>query len=204
MLFNSYVFILFFLPISLMLYFGLNRLGKEAGAKWALISMSLFFYAYFHISYLFLIVGSILFNFLFSKIIYRQGRGLKGKIILAIGVVVNLNVIFYYKYFNFFLENANAWFQTDFQFKTILMPLGISFFTFQQISYLVDSYQGETEDYRLVDYILFITFFPQLVAGPIVLHNEMMPQFRDKSRKGLNQDYLAAEFGFLRLDYLKR
>lgn len=204
MLFNSYIFILFFLPISLMLYFGLNRLGKEAGAKWALISMSLWFYAYFHIFYLFLIVGSILFNFLFSKIIHRQGRGLKGKIILAIGVAVNLGVIFYYKYFNFFLENANAWFQTDFQVKTILMPLGISFFTFQQISYLADSYMMETKDYRMVDYVLFITFFPQLVAGPIVLHNEMMPQFRDKSRKSLNYDQLACGIRLFAIGLFKK
>ncbi|MCM1194085.1 MAG: MBOAT family protein [Butyrivibrio sp.] len=191
MLFNSYIFILFFLPVTLLLYFGLNRLGRETAAKWALIGMSLWFYAYFHISYLFLIVGSILFNFLFSRALCRLGRGTKGKLVLAVGITVDIGVIFYYKYFNFFLESVNTWFQTGFQIKAVLMPLGISFFTFQQISYLVDSYRMETGNYKMVDYVLFITFFPQLVAGPIVLHDEMIPQFREKFRKRLNQDRLA-------------
>lgn len=204
LLFNSYIFILFFLPVTLALYFGLNRLRREEGAKWVLVGMSLWFYAYFHISYLALIVGSVLFNFLYAKMLCRQDKNLKGKIFLVIGIAVNLGAIFYYKYFNFFLENTNAWFRTDYELKTILMPLGISFFTFQQISYLVDSYRMETKDYRIVDYALFVTFFPQLVAGPIVLHSEMIPQFQDKSRKKLSQEKLACGIHLFAIGLFKK
>ena len=191
MLFNSYIFILFFLPLTLIVYFGFNQLGKENMAKWALIGLSLWFYAYFHVSYLFLIVGSILFNFFYSKILCRQSGGTKGKTLLALGIAVNLGLIFYFKYFNFFVDNLNMLFRTDYHVGRILMPLGISFFTFQQVSYLVDSYRKETADYKMVDYALFVTFFPQLVAGPIVLHDEMIPQFKDPARKKLSQEKLA-------------
>lgn len=204
MLFNSYIFILFFLPITLVLYYGLNSLNKEEGAKWVLVGMSLWFYAYFHFSYLVLLVGSVLFNFFLSKIICRQEKSQKGKVYLALGIAVNLGAIFYYKYFNFFMENVNVLFQTDFTVKTILMPLGISFFTFQQISYLVDSYRMETKNYRMVDYALFITFFPQLVAGPIVLHNDMIPQFHDKYRKKLSQDKLACGIHLFAIGLFKK
>ena len=191
MLFNSYIFILVFLPATLLLYFGLNKLGKETLAKWALIGMSLWFYAYFHISYLFLLTGSILFNFLYSRLLIRLRGVTRRKILLAGGIAVNLCLIFYYKYFNFFVENINLFFSADFNLRKILMPLGISFFTFQQISYLVDSYHLETKDHKPVDYALFITFFPQLIAGPVVLHSEMIPQFQDPARKKLSQDKLT-------------
>lgn len=192
MLFNSYIFILFFLPLVLVLYFGLNHFGKETGAKVVLIGMSLWFYGYFHAWYLLLILVSILFNYLCSRMMLRQGCStVYRKIILAIGILVNTGAIFYFKYFNFFLENVNFLFGSNMALKEILMPLGISFFTFQQISYLVDSYRMETAEYDFVDYALFVTFFPQLVAGPIVLHQEMIPQFRDKARKKPDQDKLA-------------
>lgn len=191
MLFNSYIFILFFLPTALALYYGLNRLGKETAAKWVLIGMSLWFYAYFHVSYLFLLVGSLLFNYFYSRLLIGK-NGEKGvRILLAAGIAADLGLIFYFKYLNFCVENINAVFHGNFNVGRILMPLGISFFTFQQISYLVDSYRLETKDYKIVDYALFITFFPQLVAGPIVLHNEMIPQFLDRARKKLSQDKLA-------------
>lgn len=192
MLFNSYIFILFFLPVALLVYFGLNHFGKETLAKVFLIGMSLWFYAYFHLSYLAILLSSIVVNFGLSKLVYSPKVSLLGrKAILTGGILLNVGVIFYYKYFNFFLENVNWIFGEDYVTKSILMPLGISFFTFQQISYLVDSYRGETKDYAFVDYALFVSFFPQLIAGPIVLHEEMIPQFRDKARKKLNQDMLA-------------
>ena len=192
MLFNSYIFILFFLPVALLLYFGLNRIGKEIGAKIALIGMSMWFYGYFHISYLLLLIGSILFNFLCSRMILKDswGTGTR-KLVLGVGVVANIGVIFYFKYYNFFLENINVLFKTSIPLKEVLMPLGISFFTFQQISYLVDSYRKETKEYKFVDYALFVTFFPQLIAGPIVLHQEMIPQFNDTLRKKINSERFA-------------
>lgn len=204
MLFNSYIFILFFLPVTLILYFGLNRMGKEVLAKWTLVCMSLWFYAYFHVSYLFLITGSVLFNFMCSRILCRPEGVQKRKIVLAAGIIVNLSAIFYFKYFNFFLENVNYFFHTDLRIGQILMPLGISFFTFQQISYLIDSYRLETRNYQMVDYVLFVTFFPQLIAGPIVLHDEMIPQFLDKSRKSLSQDQLARGIYFLAIGLFKK
>ena len=192
MLFNSYIFILLFLPVALFLYFGLNHIGKETEAKISLVIMSLWFYGYFHVSYLLLLVGSILFNFVCSRMLLRSGRGINHRrLLLGIGITANIGVIFYFKYYNFFLENVNGLFRTDIPLKEILMPLGISFFTFQQISYLVDSYREETGEYTFVDYALFVTFFPQLIAGPIVLHQEMIPQFNDKARKKLGSEKFA-------------
>lgn len=101
---------------------------------------------------------------------------------MALGVAANLMVLFYYKYFNFFVDNINKVLKTDFGLENIILPLGISFFTFQQVSFLVDRYRGETEEYSLLDYSVFVAFFPQLVAGPIVLHKDLIPQFSQKER----------------------
>ncbi len=95
----------------------------------------------------------------------------------------NIAVIFYFKYYDFFLENVNILFNRSFELKNIVLPLGISFFTFQQVSYLVDSYKGETKDYAFDEYMLFVSYFPQLIAGPIVLHGEVIPQFRSRKRR---------------------
>ena len=204
MLFNSYIFILFFLPVTLMLYYGLNALGKENIAKMALIGMSLWFYAYFHVSYLLLISASILFNYTCSKMLLKTKNNLTQKIFLTSGILVNIGIIVYFKYFDFFVENINLLFGSNFSMLHILMPLGISFFTFQQISYLVDSYRRETENYNFVDYALFVTFFPQLVAGPIVLHQEMIPQFNDKARKKISQDKLARGISLFAIGLFKK
>ena len=192
MLFNSYIFILFFLPLTLLLYYVLNKLQKYTAAKVILIAMSLWFYAYFEITYLWIIIASIIFNYLVSKQLQPNKHAIKlSKTLLTLGIFINVGLIFYFKYFNFFLDNMNLLFDTSIPLLSVLMPLGISFFTFQQISYLVDSYRGETDHYSFIDYALFVTFFPQLVAGPIVLHNEMIPQFNDTYKKTLNQDMLS-------------
>jgi len=184
MLFNSYIFILFFLPLVLSVYFGINLLKKYKIADIWLIGMSLWFYAYFNISYLFLICGSIIINYLISRLINKDGlsSGYK-KSLLLFGILLNLGSIFYFKYFNFFIINVNMLFKQSFETLNIILPLGISFFTFQQISYLVDSYRGETKEYGFIEYALFVSFFPQLIAGPIVLHNEMIPQFREEEKR---------------------
>lgn len=191
MLFNSYIFILFFLPMTLFLYFGLNHFRRERAAKLVLTAMSLWFYAYFHVGYLAVILISVFMNYMCSRILLKAENPALRKVILSVGIVGNVSVIFYFKYFNFLLENMNYFLHSSFVLKSIIMPLGISFFTFQQISYLVDSYRGETSDYDMIDYVLFVTFFPQLVAGPIVTHKEMMPQFRDSARKRFSQEKLA-------------
>ena len=191
MLFNSYIFVLFFLPMALVLYYGLNRLGRYTMAKVMLVCMSLWFYAYFHVSYLFLIIGSVLFNYTCSKWLLCLNRKKARILLLTFGILVNLCAIFYFKYFNFFISNVNFLFHTSISLGEILMPLGISFFTFQQISYLVDSYKQETLGYTFLEYTLFVTFFPQLIAGPIVFHQEMIPQFREAKSKYLDQYMLA-------------
>ena len=120
MLFNSYIFILFFLPVTLMLYYGLNALGKENIAKMALIGMSLWFYAYFHVSYLLLISTSILFNYACSKILIKTKNNLIEKIFLTSGILVNIGIIVYFKYFDFFVENINLLFGSNFSLLHIL------------------------------------------------------------------------------------
>ena len=208
MQFNSYIFILLFLPLTLIGYFGLNRLGKELAAKAYLLIMSLWFYGYFNASYLLIICGSIAVNYLLSKLMLRcgddagkrdsggsnpRGQGYAGRkrALLILGIVFNVALIFYFKYYNFFISNINSAFKTDFVIRNIVLPLGISFFTFQQISFMVDSYKGETASYGFLEYALFVAFFPQLVAGPIVLHKELIPQFRDKSKQSVNYDNLT-------------
>lgn len=193
MQFNSYLFILFFLPISVVGYFLLNKISYSFGMIY-LLGISLWFYGYFNKSYLFLIVCSIIANFKISKTIEKNHSYIK-KIALTVGIIFNLGMIFYFKYYDFFIQNINFLFRSNFNLKNILLPLGISFFTFQQLSYIIDAYNGKTcgggQKYNFIEYASFILFFPQLVAGPIVLHDELIPLFRDKSRKRLNFNNLT-------------
>lgn len=184
MLFNSYEFIFLFLPISVALFYGLNRLGNKRWPIVWLVAASLFFYAWWNPPYLILLLLSIAINYGLSVALNRafvaeQER--KGKLILWVGVLFNLGLIGYYKYFDFFLGNVNQAVGTSLPLQNIILPLGISFYTFQQIAYLVDSFEGETQGERFLDYCLFVSFFPQLIAGPIVNHQEMLPQFSKRS-----------------------
>lgn len=191
MLFNSYIFILLFLPLTLIGYYMINRYGKYYLANIWVIGMSLWFYGYFDFFNLLLICGSILGNYILSRcIIYIQQENGR-KILLLSGILINLGILFYYKYFDFFIINLNAVMRETFEVQNIVLPLGISFFTFQQISYLVDTFRGETKEYHLVEYALFVSFFPQLVAGPIVLHNEIIPQFQDNKKRKPNAENIA-------------
>ena len=184
MLFNSYLFIFIFLPISLLVWFFLNHIGKFKAAQIFLVAMSLWFYAYFNYSYIWIIMGSCIFNYLCSLLIEKIPGKRKG--IGIFGIVGNLAILFYYKYFDFFIENINFLFKKDIPLLHILLPLGISFFTFQQLSYIVDRMKGEAPHYGWLDYFSFVTFFPQLIAGPIVLHTELVPQFKDKEKRKFN------------------
>lgn len=185
MLFNSYIFIFLFLPIALLGYFLLNRLKHYKTAKWFLTGMSLWFYAYFNISYLGIILTSIALNYLCHILILKQ---VHPKAVLTGGILGNLAILFYFKYFSFLIENMNHLFHIDSIVPDILLPLGISFFTFQQIGFLVDVFRGGVSRQAFSDYALFVTFFPQLIAGPIVSHDEMLPQFQDISKKQFRFD----------------
>ncbi len=183
MLFNSYYFLLYFLPIVLILYYLAHKLGLHKAALVVLAIASFVFYAYDNVYYLALLAGSIFINWIISFILNKRDKqDTAQKLVLALGVLIDIGVIFYFKYYDFFIENMNALFKADFNLRHVILPLGISFFTFQQISYLVDTYRGETKDYSFIEYVAFVSFFPQLVAGPIVLHSELIPQYRDESR----------------------
>lgn len=178
MLFNSYIFIFLFLPVAIIGYYGMRHWKKYRTANLFLIGMSFWFYGYFNRGYIPILAGSIAVNYLLTKGMERSLEIKIRKLILISGICINVAIIFYFKYYDFFIENINFVCGTDFKLKNILLPLGISFFTFQQISYLVDSYRGETKGYSFDEYALFVSFFPQLIAGPIVLHKEIIPQFR--------------------------
>ncbi len=190
MLFNSYIFILVFLPVTLLMYFSFNRISKKA-AQMALIFMSFVFYGYNHLPFVLLLAGSILGNYLMSRLLVACVGEKWKKNLLLLGVALNVAIIFYFKYFNFFLENMDSILGHDFVARNIILPLGISFFTFQQVSFIVDSYHGKTKDYGFIEYALFVCFFPQLVAGPIVRHHEMISQFRDEQKSTPNYDSIA-------------
>lgn len=181
MLFNSYIFIFAFLPLCIIGYFLINKTGKYNLGLIFLIGMSLWFYGYYNPMYLIIIVVSVLCNFGLYSWMKKDLRHRKAVMIL--GVILNLAALGYFKYTDFFIENINGIFRTDIGLLNIALPLGISFFTFQQISFIVDSYKGEVPDYDFVSYAAFVTFFPQLIAGPIVTHDELVPQFMDADKK---------------------
>lgn len=189
MLFNSYVFILVFLPLCICSYYLLNHFEKYNLSLVVLLGMSLYFYGYITPKYIIILIGSIVVNWCCSRIMLHWGK--YRKLLLVVGICFDIGLIFYFKYYDFFVENINYIFKSSFNLRHIALPLGISFFTFQQISYLVDSYRGETARYNFLQYAAFVSFFPQLVAGPIVLHSELIPQFEDKSRRKLSHESLA-------------
>lgn len=198
MLYNSYIFIFIFLPIVLAGYYTFNHLKRYKTATIWLCVASLFFYGYFNWSYLIIILSSILGNYLLSHWIRPKETETENQIsdflrrlYLIIGLLGNLGALFYFKYFDFFINNLNGIFGTDFRLLYLLLPLGISFFTFQQISYLLDCYHGKVPRYSLSEYALFVTFFPQLIAGPIVLHSEIIPQFMDIENRKFRSDNFA-------------
>ena len=188
MLFNSYIFILLFLPIAVIGYFLLNRVRQYTLAKVFLIGMSLWFYGYFDPWYLFIIVGSVLVNFFLRRIFFDCENPARKKLGLALGLLLNLGALFIFKYYDFFIQNVNAVFRTNLPLLRLLLPLGISFFTFQQLSYVIDAYRGGVPRYGLVDYALFVVFFPQLIAGPIVRHSDTIPQFNDLRKKRIDYE----------------
>ena len=188
MLFNSYIFIFIFLPLTLLGWYMLNRYRLFKPAQVFLAGMSLWFYGYFNVYYLAIILSSTGLNYLLSWLLTRVRSHAKiwNRIGLAAGVILNLGILFYFKYYDFFIENINYVFRTDFTLKHILLPLGISFFTFQQLSFIIDRCLGRCGHYSLVNYVTFVTFFPQLIAGPIVLYKEMIPQFEDTAKRSFN------------------
>ncbi|MEV9528795.1 MBOAT family protein [Aliarcobacter butzleri] len=181
MLFNSYEFIFIFLPVMFVVYFYLNSKRLILGAKIWLVVGSLFFYSYWNVIYLPLILLSIFVNYgVGLSLVNHEKIRISSKTILSFGILFNLGLLGYFKYTDFFLDNFNGIFGTNIPLPHIILPLGISFFTFTQIAFLVDAYKQEAKEYSLINYMLFVTYFPHLLAGPILHHKEMMPQFASK------------------------
>ena len=178
MLFNSYVFMFGFLPIVFIIFSFLKKSNSSYICYW-LVLASCVFYLWWEPKLLTLLLASILINYYLGIIINKQSVIFFKKITLAAGILINLFVIGYFKYANFFITNLNVLSDSNSNEINIILPLAISFFTFQQIAYLIDTFNGKTINSNLLEYSLFITFFPQLIAGPIVYHNELVPQFRN-------------------------
>ncbi len=179
MLFNSYEFILLFLPVTLAGFFLFARLGHVPAIVW-LVLASLFFYGWWNPAYLLLLATSVLANFWIAQQLgqMRQARRRRyAQFWLALGVTFNLGLLGWFKYANFAVATLNDITGATLYLQAIVLPLAISFFTFQQIAYLVDVHRGLAYEHRFLNYVLFVTFFPQLIAGPIVHHSDMLPQF---------------------------
>lgn len=205
MLFNSIEFLFIFLPITFFVYFSLNKLKFIKLATAWLVVASLIFYSYWKIDYLPIILVSMIFNYAVgSTLSNEQSLKINRKLLLIIGILGNIGALCYYKYFDFLIANINAIFHADFNYMHIILPLAISFFTFQQIAYLVDSYEGKTKEYDFLTYALFITFFPQLIAGPIVHHTEMMPQFAKLRNRLINHKNITIGLFLLAIGLFKK
>ena len=195
MLFNSFEFIFIFLPATLLVFFWLSRKSeyvKQQIPLYWLVFASLFFYGKYKILNLPLILLSIGINYYLGHLLGNVVKSAKNKkLLLLLGVIFNLSLICYFKYAGFLLDNINQLLGSNFNVPTIVIPLAISFFTFQQIAYLVDAYKGETKDYSILKYMLFVCFFPQLIAGPIVHHKEVLPQFETASTYKFSERALA-------------
>lgn len=187
MLFNSYSFIFVFLPITLAIFFLAARWRLMPLATAALVLASVFFYAYWDVRNLPVLLSSMLFNFLIARLLQAGHR----KVLLTAAVAVDLLILGYFKYTGFVINNLNNFFNAGLSVPAIVLPLGLSFFTFTQIAYLVDSYRGETKGCDFLTYSLFVTFFPHLIAGPILYHKDIIPQFKSLRSRIFSHKNLA-------------
>lgn len=185
MLFHSFGYLFLFLPISLAGYFLLTRRRLLLGAKIWLAVASLFFYGYWNLRFLPLLLASILFNYSMGLALMRQTppQFISRRRLFQLALAANLALLGYYKYMDFFIDNANAFLGMHWPLLQLALPLGISFFTLTQITFLVDAYEGIVQEKKFLNYFLFVTFFPHLLMGPVLHHREMMPQFESLRAK---------------------
>lgn len=203
MLFNSYFFIFVFLPLSVLGYFALNLLTRPRYANYFLLAMSLWFYGANDLRSLPVLLISIVLNYLIGSAILTSPYRRTKTALLVCGVLVNLGALGIFKYLNFFLSNLSLLLGQSYDPIHLLLPLGISFFTFQQISYLIDARRGDAPSYSLSEYALFASFFPYVTSGPIAFHSEILPQIRDDRRRkpsarNLSRGLTAFSFGLFK------
>ncbi|MEO8738338.1 MAG: MBOAT family protein [Casimicrobiaceae bacterium] len=193
MLFNSFPFIFAFLPVALVGFFGLARISDRLAAGWLTLA-SLLFYGWWDPRYIALLFASIGVNFALGSRIVRLRESREphaSRAWLTLAIVANLALLAYFKYTIFFLENLQAFTGHAGPLPDIVLPLGISFFTFTQIAFLVDAHRGSAREYNFMHYALFVTWFPHLIAGPILHHREMMPQFQQPATYRLDWENIA-------------
>ena len=179
MLFNSYAFVYLFLPVVVVVFFLLGGASRTWALRWVIVA-SLFFYGWWRPLNVLIILPSVLINFLLARSLQRfnqQEQAGAARLALTLGILFNVAFLGYFKYSNFFVDSVNDAFGTHLILAHVILPLGISFITFQKIAFLIDVHAGRIQSFTLQDYCLFVLFFPQLIAGPIVHYREMMPQF---------------------------
>ncbi len=202
MLFGSLEFLFGFLPVTLLIYHWLRLAGRQRTAKLFLVAASVFFYGWWNPLYVPLVLLSVGGNFALSVVMEKRVK--QARAILILGLVLNLALLGYYKYANFFVSNFDHLTGLELTVRKVLLPLGISFFTFQQITYLIEAYKDRKSADSLTDYALFVLFFPHLIAGPITHHKEMLPQFKVAGRGPLPYSYLAVGAAVLIMGLAKK
>lgn len=201
MLFNSVEFLFLFLPCCLLVFFGLARWDTRA-ALGSLMLASLIFYSWWNWHFLPVLLLSIVFNYSFGRQLSRNIP--RKKLLLTIAVAANLGALFFYKYIDFFIRNINSITGAQWGLTGVELPLGISFFTFTQIAFLVDAYRHQAQEKNPVNYTLFVNYFPHLIAGPILHHAQMMPQFRDESIYKPKAENFVLGLTFLTIGLIKK
>jgi alginate O-acetyltransferase complex protein AlgI len=201
MLFTTAVFLGVYLPVVLLGFFAIARASHGAAAAWLFLA-SLFFYGYWMPEFTLLLIASICGNFFFGKQIAGERRHARAW--LAAGVTANLALLAYFKYANFFVDNLNLVLGLEWKMARVVLPIGISFFTFTQIAFLADAYQKGVREYKFVHYGLFVTYFPHLIAGPVLHHAQMMPQFADPKTFRFHDGHFAAGMAIFAIGLFKK
>ena len=207
MLFNSVAFIFGFFPITVIAFFWIARSSELLAAAWLMVA-SLFFYGWWNPVYVLLLGASIAFNYgcgyALARLVQNRGDARRAWWLLVIAVLANLSLLGYFKYANFFLRIADEISRSGTSVVHVVLPLGISFFTFTQIAFLVDVYRGYAREYNPVHYALFVTYFPHLIAGPVLHHKEMMPQFQEPETYRLDWNDVAVGLTIFFLGLFKK
>lgn len=203
MLFNSYEFIFLFLPVVFAGFFFFARFGHSLSALWLSLA-SLFFYGWWSPKYVWLLLFSIAFNYSMGYLIGHAVTRMRARWLVISAIVVNLLLLGFFKYANFFIDNINAISGESLSFVTVVLPLGISFFTFTQIAYLVDVHRGIAREYNFNHYLLFVTYFPHLIAGPVLHHGQMMPQFARSETYRMRLDNVAVGLSIFAIGLAKK
>ena len=190
MIFSGYAFLLVFLPCLFVGFYGLRHLGALRSSVSLLLFASFAFYAYWSLTHLALLLTSIGANFFIARYIAGEHPKSIRRMVTTLGVIGNLLLIFVFKYLDFTATTIADLSGNEWRLLNLLLPLGISFFTFQQIAYLIDSYTTQSHERSLSHYALFVSFFPQLIAGPIVHHNHTRPQFNALATQKISPNYL--------------